>query len=245
MITPYQRPPGVVSPGSREFLKCLIYGAAGSGKTTFLGTANQDERTFPILVLDYEGGTSSLKGVEPEVDIFPIRSWEDYNEAYHLLSSGNHPYRSVALDSISESHIFALMNLLDSQASRRKIPDLLEQGDYGIALVQMRRLLRAFRDLPLHIFATALDRADIDPREGTVRKPALAGALSDEVLGIFDVVGFLGITAIPEGDTTVTHRVLVLQNYPKIRSKVRAPFGKEIPDEILDPTVSTLLDILV
>jgi hypothetical protein len=240
----------VVYAESQDKIKSLIYGPSGNGKTRFLGTANQDERTFPILILDYEGGMSTLRGMKPKPEIFKIRSWADYNEAYSILSDTTCPYKSVGLDSISEAHIFSLMSQLDNNQRTHKIADLLEQGDYGIALVQMRRLLRAFRDLPLHVFCTALDKSDLDPREGTVKKPAMSGAMGDEVMGIFDVVGYLGITSIVEqpaegGDPQpFTHRVLALQNYPKIRTKVRVPEDMRIPDELMDPTVTNLLDLL-
>jgi hypothetical protein len=242
-------PSKIVRPEINRYLKALIFSPPGHGKTRLLGSANQDPRTYPILLLDYEGGTSSLVGSDPPVDVWPIRSWEDYNEAYSLLKNTAHGYKSVALDSISEIHIFALMKQLDEGGRSRKNPDLLEQGDYGTALVQMRRLLWAFRDLPLHIFASSLVKEEMDPREGSVKKPALAGAFSDEAPGIFDVVSYLALTEVQEtnekGETVnQAHRMLILQNYPKFRTKVRAPITSQAPDEIWDPTVTSILDIL-
>jgi len=233
----------IVKPETNRFLKALIFSPAGHGKTRLLGSANDDPRTSPILLLDYEGGTSSLVG--SDVDIFPIRSWEDYNEAYRILSDPETPYKSVGLDSVSETHIMSLMSQLDGSTRTRKIPDLLEQGDYGIALVQMRRLLRAFRDLPMHVFASSLAKDDVDPREGTVKKPALAGAMADEAPGIFDLVGYLATTDVTnESGDTETRRVLIMQGYPKLRTKVRVPQTIDAPNEIWDPSVSLILDSL-
>jgi len=235
----------ITKPESNRFLKCLIHAPSGAGKTRLIATANDDERTSPMLLIDYEGGTQSLVG--RDIDIERIRSWEDYNRVYTMLS-GEHQYKSIGLDSISETHTFALLAQLVAGDRKRSIPDLLEQGDYGIALVQMRRLLRTFRDLPVHVFCTATSKSDIDPREGTVIKPALAGAFSDEVMGIFDVVAYLALSDIPNPDTNEneTHRVMVLKNYPKFRTKIRIPqeLDAEVPDEIVDPTVTSLMDIL-
>jgi hypothetical protein len=237
------RPPNFTKPEINRFCKGLIFAPSGHGKTHLLGTAQDDERTFPMIVLDYEGGTSTLVG--RDIDIVRIRDWQDYNESYAYLKNANHPYNSVGLDSISESHIFALLTQLDSGTRDRRIPDLLEQGDYGVALVQMRRLLRAYRDLPLHFFATCMAKDDLDPREGMVKKPALAGALADEAPGIFEMVAYLALSEVQdENGEPMVQRFLVLKNYPKLRTKVRVPQNMEAPDYILEPTITTILDTL-
>lgn len=238
--------PKIISPTSRRFCKCLVFSPPGHGKTHLLGTAQDDPRTYPMLLLDFEGGTSTLVG--RDIDIIEIRKWEDYNDSYAFLknSAEAKKYKSVGIDSISETHIFALMAQLNSPEKNRRIPDLLEQGDYGIALVQMRKLLRSFRDLPIHFFATSLAKDDTDPKEGTIKKPALAGAMSDEAPGIFDVVAYLSLASYtPEGaQEAETHRLLIYQNYPKLRTKVRVPQNLVAPNEVWDPTVGIILDTL-
>lgn len=237
--------PEYSSPLARAYLKALIYAPAGMGKTTLLGSAEDDARTAPIAYLDYEGGTQSLSD-RPDIHIYTIRDWADFNEIYAYLASGSSPYKSVALDSISEAHIMALLARLASDIKTRKDPDLVDQNDYGIALVQMRRFLRSFRDLPMHVFTSSTDKKDTDPREGMIIKPSLAGAMADEVQAIFDLVGYLSLATIKneETDEEEVHRVLLLQNYPKYRTKVRVPPSQECPDEIIDPTITSILDTL-
>lgn len=233
----------VTRPNEFQFAKALIYGPAGHGKTAFLGSANDDPRTSPMLLLDYEGGTETLAG--KEIDVVRIRDWQDYNEAYDVLSRGKHPYKSVGIDSISETHTMALFAQLDSRASR-KIENLLEQGDYGIALTQMRRFMRTFRDLPLHVFYSALAKEETDVREGLVKKPAVPGSFAEDILGIPNIVGYLAVRYEKDdrsGEEVAT-RILVLRA-PKIRTKVRAPLGVVVPDMIENPTVSKLLDLVV
>lgn len=227
----------IVKASSQRHFKGLVFGPIGAGKTRLLETSMQDVRTYPMLLLEYEGGQSSLVG--SDIDIVHIRDWKDYDEAKAYLRSGRHPYKSIGIDSISESHVMSLLSQLDQRS--RKVPDLLEQGDYGIALTQMRRLIRDFRDLPLHVFMTALAKDDVDPREGSVKKPALSGALADEAPGIFEVVGYLSTGVLDDG---YLHRILVLQNYPKLRTKVRTPIDVVAPNEIVDPTVTSILDAL-
>src|ERR1700760_2225712 len=105
-------------PDENRFLKALFFGPSGAGKTHMLGTATEDPRTSPMLLIDFEGGDETLAGLD--IDVAPVRSWEDYNEVYgplleekdweipgSSLKKGE-LYRSVGIDSISETHIFAL-----------------------------------------------------------------------------------------------------------------------------------------
>lgn len=232
----------ITSPSAVLKMNCLVFGPSGQGKTTFLGTAMDDKRTTPTLIVDFEGGLSSI--ADRKVDVRKITKWDDFRDTVRFLKESEHKYKSVCIDSISESHVFALMRLLEGD-KRRTIQDLLEPGDYGQALVQMRRLLRDFRDLPVHFFATALAKSEVDPKIGTVSKPSLVGALADEAPGIFDFVVYLATQDATDEKTQqpIIQRVLVLQNIPQFRTKVRIPRSMTIPDSIVDPSVAKLLDV--
>jgi len=230
--------------------KGLVFGPSGNGKTRFVETFNSDPRTAPALFLDREGGTSSIVG--SDIDVVHIETELDYEEVLTFLMSDSEEnvYQSVILDSISEEHIASLLAQV-AGSRKRAIPNLLEQGDYGIALVMMRRLIRGLRDSGKHFIATALTKGDIDPQIGNFVKPALVGALADEAPGMFDAVMYLGVSrsARPVSDEEdaelieVVERVLVLQNYPEYRTKVRVPIGVTIPDEIVLPDTSLETDV--
>lgn len=239
-------------PADRRFSKTLIFSPAGHGKTHILGTAQEDERTNPMLLLDFEGGDETLAGLD--LDLVSIRGWDDYSEVYEALSSGEHwklpgatleegqTYKSLGIDSASETHIWALLTRLEQQAPRRNDPDLIEIGDYGVAGTQLRRLLREFRDLPMHVFFTAGSKEVKERGVGQVKVPSLSGQMAEEIVHIMSIVGYLAMTTNEEsGDP---ERLLLLQNYPGFRTKVRAPWRDVAPDEIVDPTITKLLDEL-
>lgn len=224
------------------FLKALVYGPSGHGKTHFVGTAALDKRTSPSLILDFEGGAGvTLLGLPGEHEIVPITSWDGFNEQYERLRSNGNEFKSVAIDSLTETLFFAQMHILQDEASRRREPDLIQQQDYLVSGVQLKRLVRRFRDLPLHAFFTASAQDIVDPREGLVKKPSLSGKLADDIPGTVDVSAYLALASDAEGRAV---RTLVLNNYPKIRSKCRTPWGVEAPDDIDDPNVSNVLDLL-
>lgn len=229
----------ITKPEEAAKCKALIFGPPGKGKTYFLGTLQDDERTSPTLILDFEGGVQTLVG--RDVDVATIHGWQDYNEAYQVLADPKTKYRSVGVDSLSESQAGGLLAILNT-AGKRPDPDTLAQADWGVILVQMRRFVREFKALGMHVVMTALAGEDLDKVEGKVKVPLLQGGFGHEVAGIFDVVGYFG-QQLAEDEETV-ERILLLQNYPGYRVKARTPMGLEAPDAIINPTATKLLDAL-
>lgn len=225
-------------PDSKRFCKALVFAPGGAGKTVLLGSAALDERTSPCLFIDFEGGSESLAGLD--IDVAEVNSWQDYNEIFELLASGDSGYKSTAIDSISETHKFALLDILAREGPNRKDPDLLQQGDYGKATVQLRRLLREFRDLPMHVFFASHAKEVEIPREGRVRIPDMAGQMAEEVAGLMSVCGYLAQFE-EEGEL---HRTLLLHSFPKYRIKARTRWGETAPEELIDPDITILLDAL-
>lgn len=233
-------------------IKALIYGPPKHGKTHFLSTAAEDERTAPILIIDFEGGVLDVLEGFPGGPDGPlwyhhrVHTWDDFNEGYARLEENEEGFKSFAIDSISETLTFAHMNILASKGSTRREPDLIQQDDYGVATVQLRRLVRQFRDLPLHGFYTSHHKEEVTPKEGSVTTVNLTAKLAVEIPGLMSVVGYLALEEFDNNGQADVQRVLLLKNYAKIRTGVRFPRGIEVPvpDEIEDPTVTKLLDAL-
>lgn len=249
------------SEAKNRFRKVLVFGPSGVGKTTFVGSAALDPRTSPVLVLDFDGGSMSLEGLDPKtLRVKRVKDWDDFNIAYDYLASGNHPYKTVAVDSLSELHVFSMLNIVDDEIAEaidkarkegkkedqaKRIDELeIQQQDYGKSMVQIRRFLRAMLNLDMHCIFTALPKSAKIAREGTVQLPAMFGQMAEEVVGMFDVTGYINqeeqvVAANPQvkgsKPTTRVVRVLNLQNTPGVRVKVRTPFGESasVPNRIL------------
>lgn len=227
-------------PSEANFLKALIHSPAGHGKTHLLGTAQDDPRTFPMAFLNFEGGEQTLAGLD--IDVFDIRDSKDYDNVYRDLKSGRTPYQSVGVDSITETQVSTLLEILDNDTVNRADPDQLAQQDWGITLIRMRRIVRQYvKMLPMHVFMTALSKDDVISRVGSVKTPAVQGAFAAELPGILDVVAYLALEENAEGET---ERLLLLHGYPKFSVKARTPWGVEVPTEIINPTVGKMLDAM-
>jgi phage nucleotide-binding protein len=235
------------TPAQLKFAKVLIFAPPGHGKTHLLGTAQEDDRTYPMLFLDFDAGSETLDGLD--IDVVRIHSWKDSDEVLEALErqeikviGGTEydfgEYRSIGIDSISEWNRWAQLHILEKEGKGRRDPDLVELKDYNRVAVQLRRVLRRYRDLPMHVFlsAHAIDREE--PRSGMIKKPDLSGTLSDEIAGLVSTVGYLAV------DRSDGERVLVLHGYKEYRTKCRTPWNVTAPEEIIAPDITEIMDVL-
>jgi hypothetical protein len=241
--------PNIVKPEDKAFMKALVFAPHGRGKTTFLGTAQEDERTAPLLLLDFEGNTESLYGLD--VDIWPVRNWDNFEEVYRFLSVPGHGYKSIGIDSISEVNTYALLQEMTRRVNiggpgREDFPDQAQKQDYGAILVQMRRLLRRFRDLPMHVIYTALDDTEPEPGEGIVKIPGMVGKMRREVGALMSVVGYIALDPEKKDDHGEPLRTLLLRDIPAFRVKVRTAWKMThtVPQRLDDPTVGKLMNVV-
>lgn len=233
MVTPRK-------PEDSRYAKVLVHAPAGHGKTHFLGTAQEDPRTFPMAFLNWDSGESTLAGLD--IDVFDIRDAKDFDAVYKDLRHKDTPYRSFGVDSITETQINTLEEILGRDKVNRADPDQLAQQDWGLVLVRMRRIVRQFfKMLPMHGFMSALSKDDMVPRVGSVKAPAMQGQFANELPGIPDVVGYL---ALENDENDEEQRILLLHGYPRFSVKARSPWGQTVPTEIVDPSITKLMDAL-
>ena len=184
-----------------QFIDILIYGDPGAGKTVLAGSADSVPEMRPVLFIDIEGGTLSLRKRSPDVDIVRIQNWTEMASLYEALLQEDHGYRTVVLDSLTEIQKFHMYNVMRTVVNTdpERDPDIPSMREWGKNIEVMRKLVRGFRDLPMHTIFTALAKADKDNKTGVIMtKPYMSGKLANEVAGFVDIVGFL-YTKVNEG----------------------------------------------
>jgi phage nucleotide-binding protein len=243
-------------------VKMLVYAPSGHGKTFLCGTAVGDKRWMPMVIADFEGGTRSIQSktqiTEPEnfADIVPtmdkivvvrIRKWEDFNYLEDVLASEHNPYRTLIIDSLSELNYLNLSEnvKLATRNDRGHDPDVPERQDYLRSSVQMRKLIRAFRDLPMHTIFTAQAADKENPQTKRMQfAPSLTGKLVNEVPGLMDIVAYLAVVDDEdEHGNPVTIRSLLLQPSGRFMAKARDEDGR-LGEAIDRPTLPRIMDLL-
>lgn len=232
---------------SDRSLSFLVYGTAGSGKTTFSTTGPK-----PLLLLDVEMASRFVKAEikkiqwnplteNPPVDdgtwdicVVKINEWKKAEKAYEWLKSCNHPFKTVVIDSISELQSKAIEDI-----NGRK---QFQTQDWGKLLSRMSFYCKDLRDLTgddnNHIEAvvvTAMAKQDQD-----VLKPFLQGSISAQIPYWFDITAYLYVTQEPDHNGEVIDtRNLLVGRHANFEAKSRVP---GLPNVISTPNISVMLD---
>ncbi len=168
-------------------VKIVVYGAAGSGKTTLATTMPKP------LIISAEGGLLSING--SNIPYVEVKTMDQLTEVYEWVSSSEDAaqYESIILDSISEIGEVVL------EHEKRVNKD--GRAAYGELAVQMTGLIRAFRDLEgKNVLMTAkLDKSQ-DEMGRMLYAPSMPGAkMSQQLPYFFDIVAALRVEKDAEG----------------------------------------------
>ncbi len=180
----------------------LTYGEAGVGKTTLLGTAEDVKDTSPMLLLDVEGGVVTLRK-RKNLDVIAVRSMQQVVDIHRELHNNPGYYKTVGFDSLTELQKLDMRELMREASGRNPnqdedVPSMREWGKSG---ERIRRIVRAYRDLPMNTLFTAHTIIEKDANGLTTYAPSLPGKLRAELPGFLDIVGYM-YTFVEEGVTT-------------------------------------------
>ena len=153
-------------------VKMLVYGNAGTGKTSLIPTLPNP------VVLSAEGGLLSIQ--DANLPYVEVNSYETLMEAYQWLTESDEgkSFDSIALDSISEIAEVVLNH-------EKKIAKDPRQA-YGAMQEQMAGIIRAFRDIPnKHVYFTAKCEKSQDETGRLLYAPSMPGNKTGQSLPYF------------------------------------------------------------
>jgi AAA domain len=196
-------------------LSFLIHGPAKAGKST-VGVSGP----APGFVLDVEGSAywtptrkvywNPLRETVPspgrhltagygqpsvtpswESAIVLVREARTVSETYRILASGQHPFNSGTMDSVSEVQ----QRVIDDLAGTRQ----MQRENWGALLRQVSSMVRMYRDLITHPVKPLWSMCFIagthfDGRTGKWR-PLVQGQAQDFLPYYVDILGYLGANA--------------------------------------------------
>lgn len=131
-----------------HFIKCLVYGESGIGKTVLCSTAPRP------IILSAEEGLLSL--ANQDIDVIEVKSLKDVEEAIKFVKKSEE-YDTVCLDSLSELAETLLAEFKNEEKDPRKA--YLRMGE------ELTVLMRELRGLKKHVVVTA--------KQGTVKDELL------------------------------------------------------------------------
>lgn len=168
-----------------KYVNFLTYSSAGNGKTTLIKTLPKP------VILSAEGGLLSIK--DSDIPYIEIANIDDLMAAYEWCKSDEaKEFESIALDSISEIAEVVLA------AEKAKASD--PRQAYGALIDQMSQIIRAFRDLPKHVYMTAKVEKVQDDTGRLLFGPAMPGAkLGQQLPYFFDEVYALRVEKGEDG----------------------------------------------
>jgi hypothetical protein len=227
----------------------LVYGEPGVGKTRLCGSADAVPAMRKVLILDIDGGALSIRDVYPQVDVVRITQFGEIWRVYQDLASGhNHGYQTVCLDTGTEAQKYSMadiMNRVVMQAKEKgeyRDPEVPSVREWGITTEQVRRMVRAFRDLPMNFLMTCHVKDDKDERTLITKKnPDLPGKLARQVAGFFDVVLYMYVLSRKEGDDVIEQRVLLSAATERVTAKDRTD---KLPRHVTDISMQFVYNTL-
>lgn len=232
-------------------LSAVVHGESGAGKS-WLGTTTPS----PRLILDVEGRMKfapTVRGAaiwQPSVGAIPevppegtvlvkVRAFDDIRIVHQWLASGQHPFRSLVIDSLTELQKRAMDSIVGEAAAQTQ--------DWGTLLRKMESLVRSFRDLtdhPTHPLDVVVLITGSMEKAGSMR-PMLQGQMGLTVPYYVDLNGYLSVAADPQ-DPTKPVRALTIQ---PIRPGLVVKDGTDILTQhygpvIYRPSFSEMLAVL-
>jgi AAA domain len=224
-----------------EGISFIIYGSPKVGKS-FLG----DTSPPPRLILDAEGGSrftpSTKKTWDParekppthdgswDTCLVPVHSYGAVRQAYDWLYSGQHPFNSVVIDSISETQ----QRCVDDIAGMNP----MQVQDWGTLLRTVSALVRGYRDLithPTRPLLTVVMIAMMD-EQAFPKRPLMQGKMASFMPYYVDICGYLGNYRREDG---TEFRRLMISPSPEFIAGERV--GGRLGNWVDDPDIGEML----
>lgn len=222
-----------------EFLNLLVYGPPGAGKTYLAGTAQDHPRTSPVLIVDIEGGVTTLRH-RKDIDVARARTIQDIIDIHNKLhASDGGGYGTVVLDSLTELQKLDMDSIMKEVHKARPDldPDIPSMREWGKSSNRIRRIVRAYRDLPVNTIMTALVAEDRDNNNVLKFAPSLPGKLKSEVPGFMDIVGYYSTV---QEDDEIQRKLQVLGTRRVIAKDRTSALG----ELVVNPTIPMMWEMI-
>ncbi len=251
-----------------RFLKALIYGTYGVGKTTLAVSATEVPSMNNVIMINAESGDLAVDEVE-NLDAITVQDFRTLGQIHEFLKqhcrarddgdteklavmeaalrgvevgeiTNPRQYKTCIIDSLSELEAYCFNQLLGITTTTRLDEEVqgAEWAEYKKNNTMILRVVRAFRDLPMNVIFTAGEKYNQDETKKYKYVPDMTGQLSKKIQGFMDMVGYYKQGQGVDG--AIARRLFVLPSgQGRYDAKHRyQSFKGEYFD---DPTISSIL----
>lgn len=204
--------------GSDEFghhIKMLVCGEPGAGKT-------KTGATWPNpLYVNAEGGLLSIQDEDfPTVEVEGTATLEELKRELQQPANIREKTFGSAVDTIVMDTFDEISRIFIKERMESTGKDTMAIQDWGWLGEQLRAVVRNYRNLPLNVILNCHLKSVTDEETGKMfLKPAIQGAVGDELAGYVDLAVVLTARPVTEvvGGKNVRRIVRVMQTFPDSR----------------------------
>ncbi len=177
-----------------KYLRLMVYGEPGTGKTWFGASAALDELTSPVLYINYKGQIASLRSNPKYMKALKdgrlvIATLKNYAELDHIYSwlyrgAGSRPVfdkafpvfpKTVVIDSLTELQRSEVIRIPGNTPGKFTVTMAAPKiKDWGTILNTFTSMADLFYNLPMHVVITGLE-ATIFGEVEVGKEPKAAG----------------------------------------------------------------------
>lgn len=190
--------------GLHRSLSMLVHGPSKAGKSLLsvstpaprvLFDVEAAARFLPLRSVTWDPiGPPPVHDGTWDTAVIEVREWQDAVRGMTWLKSGNHPFVSASLDSVSEIQ----NHYLEAAAGRNAV----KIAEWGAAYREIGGFVRDLRELTRHrynpltaVVVTSMTKVKPDGRS----YPFLQGQMQDVVPYLMDITAYIDVVAAPDG----------------------------------------------
>lgn len=175
------------------FLRMLVYGPSGAGKTVLVASAADVPDLCPILFCDSDMGTMSISN--REFDVVAVKDIKDLENVNKYIRAHPGEYKTVIIDGLTAAYNQMIRQRLAApDRTSNEDPYVPSQRDWMHGTFRLRLVLQMFKTVPANFLATAMvDNRTNEYSGAQMTRPGLSNKLAQEVGAEFDIVGYLAV----------------------------------------------------
>ncbi len=247
-----------------RYLKALIYGNYGVGKTTLSASATEVPAMNDVIMISAESGDLAVDHIK-NLDAINVKDFSGLSQIHEFLKQhctardeGDterliameellrgekvkkpKQYRTVIMDSLTEIEAYCFNQLLGITDSTRLDEEVqsAEWAEYKKNNTMMLRVVRAFRDLPMNVIFIAGEKYNQDETKKYKFTPDMTGQLAKKIQGFMDMVGYYAMGK--SGEERIRRLYVMPSGTGKYDAKHRYQAFKD--EYFEDPTMMSIL----